>query len=324
MIRRDFLKTGGVVAAAVGSGLATRAFAAPKTRPHEWRPAEFHAARKFVDTNLGRIAFVERGTGPAALFLHGWPLNGYQWRGAMAGLSDVRRCLAADFMGLGYSDVPAGADLSPIAQSEMLITVMDALRIDRADIVSNDSATAIAQLLAARHPGRVRSLLLTNGDVHTNSPPQMLEAALAAARKGELILSFDRQLADNKLAQSTEGGVSLGTVYTDPRILTPELMETYLRPLVTGEKRRSQAQGYGVAFVPNPLLAIEPELRTSEIPARIVWGTADQIFPKQWAAWLDDALPRSTGVRYVDGAKLFFPEEFPEIIIEEARRLWSA
>lgn len=320
MIRRAFLKAGAAAAGLLGTGLGT---AARAEAPREWRPAEFHAARRFLDTRFGRIAYVERGTGPAALFLHGWPLNGFQWRGAMAGLSDIRRCVAADFMGLGYSDVPPDADLSPIAQSDMVIAVMDALGIEAADLVSNDSATAIAQLLAARHPRRVRSLLLTNGDVHTNSPPPVLEPALAAARAGELIRNFDRQLADSAFAQSSEGGVTLGPVYTDPRILTPELLETYLRPLVTGEKRRRQAQGYGIAFVPNPLLAIEPALRRLAIPARMVWGTGDILFPPEWAAWLDRTLPSSRGVRYVEGAKLFFPEEFPEIIVAEARALWG-
>ncbi len=42
--------------------------------------ADFHAARRFAETSFGRIAYVERGEGPAALFFHGFSLNGYQWR----------------------------------------------------------------------------------------------------------------------------------------------------------------------------------------------------------------------------------------------------
>jgi len=34
-------------------------------------------------------------------------------------------------------------------------------------------------------------------------------------------------------------------------------------------------------------------------------------------------LPRSLGVRRIEGAKLFFPEEFPDVIAEEARKLWG-
>ena len=45
--------------------------------------AAFHDARRFIDTRFGRIAYVERGKGDAAVFLHGFPLNGFQWRGAI-------------------------------------------------------------------------------------------------------------------------------------------------------------------------------------------------------------------------------------------------
>src|ERR1700751_1686196 len=65
---------------------------------------EFHRMRRFADLPMGRIAYVERGRGPVALFLHGFPLNGYQWRGALERLSKYRRCIAADFMGLGYTE----------------------------------------------------------------------------------------------------------------------------------------------------------------------------------------------------------------------------
>ncbi|MBI3677334.1 MAG: alpha/beta fold hydrolase, partial [Proteobacteria bacterium] len=136
----------------------------------------FRAARRFLSLEYGEIAYVECGHGPAAVFLHGWPLNGYHWRGSMVRLANTRRCIAVDFMGLGYTRVPADQDLSPLNQSQMIVSAMDALNIDRADLIANDSGTAVAQLLAANHPDRVHSLLLTNGDVHTNSPPEQLKA----------------------------------------------------------------------------------------------------------------------------------------------------
>jgi len=41
------------------------------------KAAEFHQARKFAETAFGRIAYVENGAGPAAVFVHGFPLNGF-------------------------------------------------------------------------------------------------------------------------------------------------------------------------------------------------------------------------------------------------------
>jgi pimeloyl-ACP methyl ester carboxylesterase len=55
----------------------------------------------------------------------------------------------------------------------------------------------------------------------------------------------------------------------------------------------------------------------------MVWGTGDHLFPVSSAEWLDRTLPGSRGVRLVEGAKLFFPEEMPDLIAEEARTLWQ-
>lgn len=52
-----------------------------------------------------------------------------------------------------------------------------------------------------------------------------------------------------------------------------------------------------------------------------VWAMADTMFDAKWADWLDR---HSHGVRRLDGAKLFLPEEMPDMIAEEALKLWRA
>ena len=77
MNRRTFLATSAGLAAAV---IHPRNEPIAAAGAQVWTAAEFHAARRFVETPFGRIAYVERGRGPVALFLHGLPLNGFQWR----------------------------------------------------------------------------------------------------------------------------------------------------------------------------------------------------------------------------------------------------
>src|SRR5262249_1313100 len=122
MNRREFLLAAAVLALP---------FPALAPVPPEWTPAQSHAARRFVELQGGRIAYVERGAGPAAIFRHGYPLNGFQWRGPMARLSDLRRCIAPDLMGLGYSEIPAGTSLSPIAQCDMIVAVFSLTNVAR-------------------------------------------------------------------------------------------------------------------------------------------------------------------------------------------------
>jgi len=313
MDRRSFLTA--AIAAVSGDGLV------PLPPPTSQDVLRFRAERRRLNLPQGRIAYADRGAGPAALFIHGFPLNGYQWRGALDRLSSQRRCLAPDLMGLGYTDIPNTQDLSPQAQSDMLVALLDGLSVDTVDLVANDSGGTIAQLFATQHPTRVRTLLLTNCDVHENSPPPQMAGSIAKARAGVYDQKIARHLDDRAYARSASG--IGGAAYVDPANFSDEALEYYFRPLVASPQRRSQLNRYLAAFEPNPLPAIEPALRRSPIPTRMVWGTADPLFPVQWAEWLDRALPKSRGVRLVEGGKLFWPEERPDVLASEAKTLWA-
>ncbi|WP_075794463.1 alpha/beta fold hydrolase [Massilia putida] len=310
MKRRDFLQLAGAAVAACGAHAAE----AP-TEVERYRQA-----RRFADLPFGRIAYVERGTGGAALFLHGAPLNGFQWRGALDRLSPYRRCIAPDFMGLGYSQIPERQSVAPAAQVAMLGALLDALHVDRADIVASDSGGAVAQLFLARYPGRVRTMLLTDCDTEPNSPPPMIKPVLDMANAGTLADDTAKWLTDKNLARSTFGAA----VYHDPAILTDDVIAYYVSPMVSTPLRRKQYHDFHKALAPNPLAGIEATLRRSMVPVRMVWGSKDTIFPVADAAYLDRIFPRSLGVRQVPEGKLFFQEEFPDVIAEEALRLWRA
>jgi pimeloyl-ACP methyl ester carboxylesterase len=234
--------------------------------------------------------------------------------------STDRRCIAPDLLGLGYTRAPLDQDLSPVTQADMIAAFLDALAIDTADIVANDSGGAVAQLVAARHPARVRTLLLTNCDVHTNRPTKSLADAMEQARRGTLADVLARHLYDKAFARSPNGLSSV--CYANPASPTDEAIDCYLTPVLGSAARRAQVHRYRSAFEPNPLPAIEPALREFRAPVRMVWGPADIHFDASSADWLDRTFPPSRGVRRVDGAKLFFPEELPALIADEARGLW--
>src|ERR1700736_4818855 len=115
MGRREFLAAlvGGLVAGAV-----TRlAFGGAASSEDDEAARRYDKERRFAQTTFGRIAYIDRGTGPAALFLHGFPLSSFQWRGAIDRLSAQRRCLAPDSMGLGHTEVAGGQSVAPSAQA---------------------------------------------------------------------------------------------------------------------------------------------------------------------------------------------------------------
>lgn len=212
MNRRDFIETAtGVLAAGAlaprTSCVTNGAPRSPGTTIQESMDAKaFRAARRIVETRFGKVAYVERGAGDGALFLHSFPLNGFQWRGALDRLSMYRRCVAPDFLGLGYTEVADGQSVAPDAQVQMLVELMDALGVSWADVVANDSGGAVAQWLAVRHPRRVRSLLLTNCDAEPDCPPAALIPVIDLARRGRFVSEWLAPwLADKALARSPEG-----------------------------------------------------------------------------------------------------------------------
>jgi pimeloyl-ACP methyl ester carboxylesterase len=284
--------------------------------------AKFHAMRQFAKTDFGRIAYVERGSGKTALFLHGFPLNGFQWRGALERLSTHRRCIAADFMALGYSEVAQGQSVAPSAQADMIATLLDSLSVSSVDVVANDSGGAIAQIFMTKHPDRVRTLLLTNCDTEPDCPPQAVLPVIELARAGTFVDTWlVPWVKDKTLARSAKG--LGGMTYMEPTHPTDEAIDCYLGPLVSSPERKALTNAYAVALLPNPLAGIEPALKRSKVPTRILWGTEDNIFSQASADYLDKTLGNSRGVRRVPGAKLFFPEEMPDLIAEEAKRLWN-
>lgn len=326
MHRRAFLQlTGGVLAAsALTGGLACLAQAgtARDSKVGDLGVADYTRMRRFVATSFGRTAYVEQGSGPAALFLHGFPLNSYQWRGALPRLAAYRRCLAPDSMGLGYTEVKQGKSVTPASQVDMLVEFLDALGIGMVDLVANDSGGAVAQLFMVRHGDRVRSVLLTNCDVENDSPPPGVMPVIEAARKGTFARDFFvKQVADHSLVHAPTG--LGGACYTFPGHPTDDAIDMYMRPLVATPERMALTNAYALGLFPNPLAGIAASLRRFQSPVRIVWGTGDTIFSAKSPEYLDGVLPLSHGVRKVKGAKLFFPEEYPELIAEEAKRLWG-
>ena len=320
MLRRRFLQmSAGALATSALAGCAS--VGADARAGQRLSAAAFHASRRYAQTRFGRIAYVERGRGEAALFLHGFPLNGFQWRGAIERLAPYRRCMAPDFMGLGYTEVAAGQSVAPEAQVDMLVALLESLEVASVDVIANDSGGQAAQILLARYPARVRTLLLTNCDAENDSPPPALAPVIALSRAGKFV---DEWLApwraNTTLARSSEG--IGGMCYADPAHPTDEALEYYFAPLMSAE-RKAMTHAYAISLERNPLAGIGPALKRSTAPTRIVWGAADTIFSRGSPEFLNRAFGASRGVRLLEGRKLFWPEELPDVVAEEARALWG-
>jgi pimeloyl-ACP methyl ester carboxylesterase len=284
------------------------------------KPSEFHSSRKFAETSFGRIAYVERGSGPAALFVHGLPLCGYQWRHALDELSSMRTCIALDLMGLGYSEIPAGTDISFESQAKMLAAFLDARSIKQVDLVGNDTGGGISQIFTAMYPGCVRSLTLTNCEVSDLWPNAMLQQFYGALKAGMVSELLKAAASDPSVAQA-----QLGPAFEYPENLNKELLQVYFGPFVESEARREQIKGFSDAERNrDQLAAATAGLRASKAPAELIWGEGDTAFDGPASIeWLKSNLGGLRKVTMVPKAKLFWPEEHPRLLTVLLKEFWS-
>jgi pimeloyl-ACP methyl ester carboxylesterase len=288
--------------------------------------ATFHASRRFARVKSGRIAFFEQGEGPTALFVHGVPLNGYHWRHVIDRIQHRRRCIAIDLMGLGYSEIDPSQDVSFVAQAQMIAEVIDALAIERIDLIGNDSGGAVAQIFAAHYPNRLRSLVLTNCDVHDGWPPPQVLPLMERARNGTLASIFQPMIDRPDLTRKrhAEGeAVPLFRSYADPSILTDQIIRLYLQPLLSSPRRIEAFQRYWLSFDNTQTVAIRPALEALQVPTLIVWGLKDIFFDKRWAYWLKDTIPGARRVVEIEDARLFFPEDRPDALSAAVIQFWD-
>jgi pimeloyl-ACP methyl ester carboxylesterase len=277
------------------------------------------ASQRSVETASGRINYVERGKGPVALFVHGVLLNNHLWRHQLAELSDIRRCIAPDLLAHGDTEIRGDQDVSVTANARMLEQFLDTLGIAQVDLVGNDSGGGIAQIFAASHPERVRSLTLTNCDTHDNWPPEAFKPFLSMAAAGGLRGALDAMLADKNVFRSPQ---ALGPAYEHPERLSDASIETYLRPLVRTEQRTRDLARFLAAFDNSHTVAIESHLRALRAPTLIVWGTDDIYFDVKWSKWLADTIPGTRKRVELKDARIFFPEERWEEFNRELRAHW--
>jgi pimeloyl-ACP methyl ester carboxylesterase len=276
--------------------------------------------KRSVQTASGRISYMEQGTGPVALFVHGVLLNGYLWRHQLAELSDIRRNIAVDLLAHGDTEIASGHDVSVTANAEMLKDFLDALSIDRVDLVGNDSGGGISQIFAALNPDRIRSLTLTNCDTHDNWPPEAFKPFVAMVAAGGLRGTLEAMLSNKDIYRSPE---ALGPAYEHPEKVTDETIESYLRSFVATEQRTRDLERFVGAFDNKHTVAIERQLKALRAPTLIVWGTDDAYFDVKWSHWLSETIPGTQRRVEFEGARIFFPEERWQDFNRELRDFWQ-
>jgi len=142
--------------------LGALAFAAPAVAQVPDFPASFKTQE--ITTNGATIHVRVGGQGPAVVVLHGYGETGDMWAPMAADLSRDHTVIVPDLRGLGLSSKPqTGFDKK--TQAGDVAGVLDALKIERADLVTHDIGNMVGFAFAAQHPQRVGRFALIDAPV---------------------------------------------------------------------------------------------------------------------------------------------------------------
>jgi len=141
-----------LLAAAVAIGLSSAATAAPTAFP-----ASFQV--KDIPTNGAVIHVRVGGQGPAVVLLHGFGDTGDMWAPLAIALAKDHTVIVPDLRGMGLSSHPdAGYDKK--TESGDVVAVLDALHVQKADVVTHDIGNMVGYAFVAQNPERVTRFAL--------------------------------------------------------------------------------------------------------------------------------------------------------------------
>lgn len=127
------------------------------------------------------LAYEERGSGPALVFIHGFPLDRRMWIPQLSGLAKHRTCIAVDLRGHGLSEDPDPQGYSMDLFADDVAATLDEIGAEQADICALSMGGYVAFALWRRHRARVRSLTLidTKAEADTDEGKKGREATAA-------------------------------------------------------------------------------------------------------------------------------------------------
>jgi pimeloyl-ACP methyl ester carboxylesterase len=136
-----------LVAAAAAAFLAMPAWA--RVEPF---PASFHT--QMVQTNGTSLYVRVGGKGPAVVLLHGFGDTGDMWAPMAEVLAKDHSVIVPDLRGMGLSAHP-DTGYTKKNQAADIAGLMDALQVQKADLVTHDIGDMVGYALAAQYPARI-------------------------------------------------------------------------------------------------------------------------------------------------------------------------
>ena len=277
----------------------------------DWIPKQLYPFEdRYADVGGARVHYVDEGSGPPLLLLHGNPTWSFLWRDVMKGLSDRYRCIAPDYPGFGLSQAPSGYGFTPAEHARVIEQLVLSLDLRDSTLMVQDWGGPIGFSVATRQPDRFSAFVVGNTWAWPKSDPgtQVFSRLLGGPIGKRMIVG--RNFFVEKIIP---GGVRR-------KKLSDEVMNAYRGPFPTPDSRLP------MWIFPREILGSRPFLAEIERglpslsgrPALIVWPTKDVAFREPERSRWEQIFPSHTTV-LIEGAGHYVPEDAPEEIVAAVR-----
>lgn len=117
---------------------------------------------RFVELDGNVVHYVDEGSGPILLMLHGNPVWSFVYRDLIAALRGRFRCIALDFPGFGLSTAAPGFRYSARDHADLLVSFIDHLGLSDITLVGHNWGGPWGLYAAVQRPGTFTRLVLAN------------------------------------------------------------------------------------------------------------------------------------------------------------------
>ncbi len=271
----------------------------------------FHTApQRTIDVGAGEVAYRRVGSGPDALFVHGWPVSSATFRGLLPHLADHVTCHLVDLVGAGDSRFDRSTIISIDRHIETVRRLIDALGLERVALVGHDSGGMIARHAMAGDP-RLTGMALVNTE-----QPQGLTWRFRQFLWMAKVPGFEHILAWAAMKPGLRRSpYLLGDCFVDRTQLDGEFETLFLAPLRDDPDRRWAAGRLAQTFENRHVAGLAEAHARIGAPVQLVWGERDPFFPVSWAREMVSSFP-DADLHVVPDAKLFVHEERPQAVAE--------
>jgi haloalkane dehalogenase len=270
----------------------------------------FGFAPRYIEQDGLRMHYVDEGSGPSVLLLHGEPTWSFLYRKVIAGLLPRTRCVAPDYFGFGRSDKPIDpAFYSYDGHVRSITRLVGELDLRDLTVVVQDWGGPIGLRLCVEQPDRIAKLVVLNTGIGARAPnEEWLRFQAFMRRVGNEIVAG--QLVRLTLVQPAGDDVIAGY---DAPFPVPESRTGVVRfpELVATSSDHPSAAA---------MLDVRERLRRFEQPALVLFGADDPIFPRRAAEVMAELLPNAELAPPLEGAGHFLQEDRGEAVAEHIAR----